>query len=157
VGERFRICLILLVIDEAVKQYSSSYHTTKIKRMYEHAKAAFVVISRSILNEVYVRTLTLFLILFLLFLSLLLSFFPFLSFAFVVLSSISGVLFLRGGRLDAHAIQLLLRGQLHLGRQAQLFQPPNQIPRHVDLPPLQAVSGAKFESVVVVVPPFSKC
>ena len=74
VARRRRV--ILLVIDEAVKQYSSSYHTTKIKRTYEHAEAAFVVISPNILNEVYVRTLFLFLIL-LLFLSLLLSFFPF--------------------------------------------------------------------------------
>jgi hypothetical protein len=74
VARRRRV--ILLVIVEAVKQYSSSYHTTKIKRMYEHAEAAFVVISPNILNEVYVRTLSLFLIL-LLFLSLLLSFFPF--------------------------------------------------------------------------------
>ena len=74
VARRRRV--ILLVIDEAVKQYSSSYHTTKIKRTYEHAEAAFVVISPNILNEVYVLTLFLFLIL-LLFLSLLLSFFPF--------------------------------------------------------------------------------
>ena len=63
----------------------------------------------------------------------------------------------RGGSLlDAHPVHLRLLGQLHLIRESEEFQHAHAHPRHVDLPPLQAVPRAELERVVVVVPPLAE-
>ena len=62
---------------------------------------------------------------------------------------------LRLRRLDAQAFHLRFLRQLHLVRQSKNLEQRNHHPRHVKLPPLQAVTSAKFERVVVVVPAFT--
>ena len=52
---------------------------------------------------------------------------------------------------------LLLSGKLDTGGQANLLQERNYCPRGVNLPPLQAMPGAKLKGMVIVVPALSKC
>lgn len=59
-------------------------------------------------------------------------------------------------RLEAQALLLLLRRQLDVGRQAQRLQQLYHHPRHVHLPPLQAVACGELKRVVVVVPALAK-
>eukprot|EP00187_Rhodella_violacea_P003315 CAMPEP_0174896448 /NCGR_PEP_ID=MMETSP0167-20121228/10629_1 /TAXON_ID=38298 /ORGANISM="Rhodella maculata, Strain CCMP736" /LENGTH=431 /DNA_ID=CAMNT_0016136017 /DNA_START=425 /DNA_END=1719 /DNA_ORIENTATION=- len=59
-------------------------------------------------------------------------------------------------KLDRQRIHLALLWQPHLCGEAQLLQHPHEVPRHVDLPPQQAVPRAVLERVVVVVPALAK-
>lgn len=62
-----------------------------------------------------------------------------------------------GSIVQSHSLLLILVRYLHLGRQSDGLEKSHDTPSHVKLPPLQAMSCRVLESMVVVVPSFSKC